>query len=1266
MRSRLIMKLAAVFILAIGCLPLFGQQWSDPILISGGDTADMDVDPKTSNVYILTMNNGVMLTKVSPTGVILSQEKVPGADNDQGGWHFGASVAVDMNGYPHVCYRVYEGDDPDGAPTYSIYYVKKTAVGWQNKIRLSQYVRRGYMVRIDVDESNIAHVVHGFIFDEEGSIHGRIKYVRINNNVIDKQHELGATLPYVYRADDRIEITTRPPAEVHVISGIPDPNGKVYYFYSKDRGNSFTTWGDIHSAQCFGRNGSPDLAVDSTGYLHICYGASEDESRNGQPSIRYVKFLQNIKLFDKAITPAGYLVDWKIGMGLGSIATSSDGQTLVIAFSEQPGAKLYTTLSNDSGVVWQAPVEIVPKSGSEEGRNKHLIRSFGERFYLVYPYNYNVYLRILTLPTNLAPVASAGGPYTGDEGGQMEFNASQSYDPDGTIVMYEWDWQNDGTLDTTTSAAICRHIYDDDFSGQARLRVTDNGGKSATTLTNVTIHNVSPKANAGGPYSGLPKETILLKGSATDPGKRDILTFQWDLDADGIFEIIGQNVPVSYPKGGFYRVVLKVTDDDMGYGLDTAVVQITSKPPVVSAIPSQTVAEGTPFKKIHLDDYVADPDDADSDIFWLVHGTKNLSVSIDVNRIATISPLDENWFGAETLTFVAIDPSQLRDSTSTTFTITNVNDPPQIAIIKDQVTNEGSNFAPIYLDNYVTDPDHNVTELSWRYLNAVNLICDIANRILTVKPRDPEWSGNERLTLIVTDPGGLSDTTTVLFIVNPINDPPVASKIPDQMRYIGEGFAPIPLDDYVIDPDHRDDELRWSYIGNKNLAVKIINRTASIVRIDTNWVGSETIHFIVTDPLDASDTTSATFISKERNHPPVVTPIPDQQILEGQSFQPIYLDGYVADLDHRDDQITWVISGNKELKVRLESRIATVSVPHPDWNGTEIIQFKAVDPTGLADSCLTLFRVFPVNDPPMLAPFPEFQILEDDTLVWTYSYLRSRATDVDNDSTEFKFFIKDHIMLTWRAEDWKQRIIIFGPPNWYGQETITVQVFDGVGGSDSKPCTIKVLSVPDRPEPFTIIAPDHVIFASSPDSISFIWHKSNDPEGGKPMYQLNIADGVTFSHVIDQYNNILDTNFVYVPKNPLADGTYYWKVVAFNAVGAIESNIGSFHISTTSVEMNDRNPLPTEYALWQNYPNPFNPETIIVYQLPEKTFISLEIFNSLGQRVSILEQGIKEAGIHRITWNANDGRGERFPSGIYICQLKAGNKLFDRKMILLQ
>ncbi|MCI0493734.1 hypothetical protein L0Z72_01910, partial [candidate division KSB1 bacterium] len=214
MKAKNATKIFSVLFILCLSMPLLGQQWSEPITISSGDTPDIDIDPITGNMYILTMKNGVTLTKVSPEGTILEQEKVPGADSDEGGGHFGASVAVDSKGYPHVCYRFYEGPDEDGTPLFTAFYVKKTAQGWQNRILLSQNIRRGYVVRIDVDEKDVAHVVQGFVNEE---IWGHITYFRISNNQIDKKETLGLNYNYIYRGDDRIEITTRPGGFIHIV-----------------------------------------------------------------------------------------------------------------------------------------------------------------------------------------------------------------------------------------------------------------------------------------------------------------------------------------------------------------------------------------------------------------------------------------------------------------------------------------------------------------------------------------------------------------------------------------------------------------------------------------------------------------------------------------------------------------------------------------------------------------------------------------------------------------------------------------------------------------------------------------------------------------------------------------------------------------------------------------------------------------------------------------------------------------------------------------
>jgi hypothetical protein len=88
--------------------------------------------------------------------------------------------------------------------------------------------------------------------------------------------------------------------------------------------------------------------------------------------------------------------------------------------------------------------------------------------------------------------------------------------------------------------------------------------------------------------------------------------------------------------------------------------------------------------------------------------------------------------------------------------------------------------------------------------------------------------------------------------------------------------------------------------------------------------------------------------------------------------------------------------------------------------------------------------------------------------------------------------------------------------------------------------------------------------------------------------------------------------------------------------------------------------IPRLFLLSQNYPNPFNPTTTISYSLPKTAFVSLRIFNALGQEVASLVNEPKEPGQYQATWNAN------VPSGIYFYRLQAGELMETKKMTLLR
>jgi hypothetical protein len=99
---------------------------------------------------------------------------------------------------------------------------------------------------------------------------------------------------------------------------------------------------------------------------------------------------------------------------------------------------------------------------------------------------------------------------------------------------------------------------------------------------------------------------------------------------------------------------------------------------------------------------------------------------------------------------------------------------------------------------------------------------------------------------------------------------------------------------------------------------------------------------------------------------------------------------------------------------------------------------------------------------------------------------------------------------------------------------------------------------------------------------------------------------------------------------------------------------------TVGVE-NINSEIPSDYRLEQNYPNPFNPNTAIQFSIPERSFVKLDVFNTLGEKVTTLVSQELNAGVFKYEWNADN-----FSSGIYFYKLSTENFSQLRKMVLLK
>ncbi|MBW6516024.1 MAG: T9SS type A sorting domain-containing protein [Candidatus Cloacimonetes bacterium] len=89
-------------------------------------------------------------------------------------------------------------------------------------------------------------------------------------------------------------------------------------------------------------------------------------------------------------------------------------------------------------------------------------------------------------------------------------------------------------------------------------------------------------------------------------------------------------------------------------------------------------------------------------------------------------------------------------------------------------------------------------------------------------------------------------------------------------------------------------------------------------------------------------------------------------------------------------------------------------------------------------------------------------------------------------------------------------------------------------------------------------------------------------------------------------------------------------------------------------------------TLFQNYPNPFNPETVIEFSLPNRSFVTLDVYNILGQKVKTLVDRELDFGLHRFVWNGTDHSGKSVGSGVYLYRLSTPDETEVRRMILIK
>jgi hypothetical protein len=324
--------------------------------------------------------------------------------------------------------------------------------------------------------------------------------------------------------------------------------------------------------------------------------------------------------------------------------------------------------------------------------------------------------------------------------------------------------------------------------------------------------------------------------------------------------------------------------------------------PVIGNIPNQTRQEGSSFANIYLDNYISDAEDADQYITWTIspESPVNLNVTIDANRVATITPKDSNWNGSETITFIATDRGKiipaLKKSASdeVQFTMTPVNDPPSIISQKTPLsTPEETSFEIIIGHLNIEDVDNDTSELTLTVKPGSNYT--FSGNIVTP---GVDFNGTLNVNVIVSDFEYDSEVFSLVVEVTPNNDKPVIVS-QSSLEIQEEGSVELFLSYLnVTDPDN-------VYPDEHTLIVMDgpdYTRDGNIVTPDKDFNGNLTVLIKVRDLEYDSDTFNLIIDVLPVNDAPEFTSIPNTYAKVGSDY-----DYYLTASDDEDEVLTLTV-----------------------------------------------------------------------------------------------------------------------------------------------------------------------------------------------------------------------------------------------------------------------------------------------------------------------------------------------------------------------
>jgi gliding motility-associated-like protein len=761
------------------------------------------------------------------------------------------------------------------------------------------------------------------------------------------------------------------------------------------------------------------------------------------------------------------------------------------------------------------------------------------------------------IPVNDDPVITAT-PVTTQEDIAVNGNATAA-DVDGDVLTFSKgsdpahgtiNVNSDGTYTYTPAQD---YNGDDSFT----ISVSDGNGGMATTTVSVTVTSV----NDNPVLTATPvttQEDTPVNGSVTATDvDGDALSFSKDSDPLHGTVVFNTDGTYMYTPATDYHgndsFTVSVSDGNGGAATATVLLTVTSvnDNPVITTMPVTTQED------ISVNGN-ATATDVDGDVLTFTKGSDPAHGTLNVNSDGTYAYTPaQDYNGNDNFTISVNDGNGGMATATVSVTVTSVNDNPVLTATP--VTTQED--APVNGDVTATDVDGDALTFSKDSDPSHGTVVFSPDGTYTYTPAT-DYHGNDSFTVSVSDGNGGAATATVLLTVSSVNDNPVITATPvttQEDTAVNGNATATDVDGDVLtftkgsDPAH----------GTVNVSSD--GTYAYTPAKDYN--GNDNFTISVSDGNGGTATTTVSVTVVSVNDNPVLTATP----VTTQEDTPV--NGSVTATDVDGDALTFSKDSDPSHGTIVFNSDGTYTyTPATDYHGDDSFTISVSDGNGGAATATVLVTVASVNDNPVITATPV--ATQEDTSVNG----NATATDVDGDALTFS-----------KESDPAHGTVIVNPDGTYtytpakdynGNDSFTVIVSDGNGGSATTTVVVTVTSVNDVP-----VAKDDAVNVVECTSVSGtvagndtpsgdggnVWSVKNNPSHG--TVTLN-ADGTyiyiptpnyhgadTFTYTLTDADGDLSTASMTVAVTPLAeklvitkqstkpqqtsDGSFIWKYTIF-------------------------------------------------------------------------------------------------------------------------